>query len=107
MLTANQPTELLGPFSGKPTPRLYDTSHIFRHSFATHLLAGVSVAVRNWTTLAARTEPAGCLHGDRRKPVAPRDRDAEASHSRYPDQTARIRRKFDVDESLVTLLACT
>ena len=39
----------------------------------------LSVAVRNWTTVAARTEPAGWLHGGRRMAVAPRDRDAEAS----------------------------
>ena len=46
---------------------------------AQHWDSRVSVAVRNWTTVAARTEPAGWLHGGRRRAVAPRDRDAEAS----------------------------
>jgi integrase len=47
MSTAGRSAKPLGLFPGQPTPRLYDhlagvlrvTSHTFRHSFATHLLA--------------------------------------------------------------------
>ena len=39
----------------------------------------LSVPVRNWTTVAVRTEPAGCRHEGRRRPIARRNQDAAVS----------------------------